>query len=83
MKPTIDCDICLGKFYEDSIMYYMKNCSEHRITCNVCYKIMTHKTFMDNKTINILCPCCKNEIKEFIRLPCEEYDAVCEFPFTI
>ena len=76
-KPTIDCDICYGKFYQDSIMYYMKNCKEHRLACNVCYKIMTHKT------LNISCPCCNNNDIQFIRLPCEEYDVVREFPFTI
>lgn len=76
-RSFIDCDICLGKYEKTSIMYYMKNCAEHRIACNVCYKILT------TKTKNINCPCCKNNIKQFIRLPCEEYDVVCEFPFTI
>ena len=76
-KKIIYCDICCGKFEEKHIMYYMKNCIEHRITCNVCYKILT------SNTKNIKCPCCKINISEFIRLPCVEYDTVKEFPFTI
>ena len=76
-KGFIDCDICLGKFEKDSIMYYMKNCIEHRITCNVCYSILTAKS------MDINCPCCKNNIQQFIRLPCEDYEVVREFPFTI
>ena len=73
----IHCDICLGKFEKKSIMYYIKNCREHRIACNVCYKIIKYTSK------EIKCPCCENKIHEFIRLPCDEYDIVNEFPFTI
>ena len=73
---TIYCDICLGNFCQDSIMYYMKNCKEHRLACNVCYNIITHKK-------QVSCPCCNINNIEFLKLPCEEYDVVKEFPFTI
>lgn len=75
----VHCDICHLKCREDGkgFAFYMKNCKDHRVACNVCYKIITR----DGKKVE--CPCCRNIISEFINLPTPYYDITHEFPFTI
>ena len=80
-KPCnkVYCDICslLCRKNGTGIAFYMKNCKEHRVVCDACYKIITRDTE------NVECLCCRNMISEFISLPTIYYDITHDLPFTI
>lgn len=78
---TIYCDFCKVGNDLNNNNYYLKNCKEHCVICNVCYNIITSEK--EKKKEKVKCPCCKNLIQEFLKLPCEMYELSKDFPFTI
>ena len=88
---TIYCDFCKLGNKLHNYNYYLKNCKEHCVICNVCYKIITSEKVKEKGSgkekikvkEKVQCPCCKNLIKEFLKLPCEMHEVSKDFPFTI